>query len=76
MLGPGGPLLPGAASVGGGPGPWPGAGDYGWTRTGRKGDFHALALIRLGQRLLNPAMSICLPGRDACRGPPPGYGYP
>ena len=75
-LGPGDRLLPGGASVGGGPGSWPGAGDNGYTRPGRKGDSHALALLRLVQRLLNPETSLRLNGQAACRGPPPSGGYP
>ena len=75
-LGTGDPLLPGAANVGGGPGPWPGAGDGGRSQPGRKGVSHAIAIIRLGQRLLDPATSILLLGKSACRGPLSGGGDP
>ena len=60
-LGPGDQLLPGATSVGGGPGPQPGAGDNGRTRPVRKGASPALALLRPGKCLLNPATSLRLP---------------
>ena len=75
-LGLGDPLLPGADIFKGGPGPRPGAGDNGRNRPGRKGASHALALLRPGQRLLNPATYLRLPGRAACRGHLPSGGYP
>ena len=37
--------------------------------------MHSLFSI-LGQHLLNPAISLCLPGRAARRRPPPGGGDP
>ena len=48
VLGPGDSLLTGVASIKGGPGPRPGAGDNGWTQLGRKGASHAIALLRRG----------------------------
>ena len=70
-LRPGDPIFPGGASVKGGLSSCPGAGDNGRTQPG-----HALALLRPGQRLINPETYICLPGRSACQAPPPGGGYP
>ena len=51
-------------------------GDDGWNRTGRKGASRVIVLLRPVQRLLDPAMALCLPGISARRGPPPGDGYP
>ena len=76
MIGPCNTLLPGAASVRSGPGPRLGESDIGRTKPGQKGASHALNLLCLGQRLIDPVFSLRLPGKNAHRGPPPGGGYP
>ena len=62
MFGPVDPLLPGAACVGGGHHPRPGAGDLSWGQPRRNGESLALNIIRLGQLVLDN------------QGPPPGGG--
>ena len=76
MPGPGDHIFPGTARVGGGTGPWLGAGDISWSRPGRKGASHAITILRPGQRLIELVMSFRLPGISARQGPPPGGGDP
>ena len=70
VIGPGDPLLPGVACVGGIPYLRPGAGNIGRGWPGRNGDSLALIIIRPGRPILNHPMYLFLPGRAARRGPP------
>ena len=47
-IGTGDPFFPGAACVGGGSHPQPGAGEIGWGLPGWNGASHALAILRPG----------------------------
>ena len=63
VLGPGGPLLPGAAYVGGESHTRTGAGDLGQGIPGQSGTSLLITIIHLGQPILDQQASICLPGR-------------
>ena len=62
VLWTGGPLLPGADGVGGGPHARPVVGDIGQGQPGRNGASHALTILRPGQHILDQPTSLLLPG--------------
>ena len=69
------PLLLGTSCVGGGPYPHPGVGALDWGQPGWNGASLELTIIHPGRPVLYQPTSLCLTGRSARRGPPPGGGY-
>ena len=70
-LGPWEPLLTGAACIGIGPHPLPGAGELGRGRPGQNVASLPRTILCLGRPVLYHPTYIFLQAKDACRGSPP-----